>query len=56
MSERLPNMRLKLPAPGKNCVPSPASLVFCPSTALRQPAFRPQLKRDSLGSAGGDTL
>ena len=35
---------------GKNCVPSLASLFICGSTALRQRALRPQLKRDPLGS------
>ena len=33
---------------GRNCVASPASLCFCRSTALRQRALRPQLKRDPL--------
>src|SRR5947207_6888248 len=33
----------------RNCVASPASLFVCRSTALRQRALRPQLKRDPLG-------
>jgi len=36
---------------GKNCVASPASLFLCASTSLRQRRWRPQLKRDPLGSA-----
>ena len=36
----------------KNCVASLASRFICGSTALRQHALRPQLKRDPLGGGG----
>jgi len=48
------NKRLKLPGAlvGRIAFPSLASLFVCGSSALRQRAWRPQLKRDSLGGHG----
>jgi len=48
-----PNQRLKLAGAlaGRIAFPRWPAFVFCGSTALRQRALRPQLKRDPLGGA-----